>query len=290
MVTARRAFPTTTALEALTRLKPMNLYGWSKHLFDLAVIERARNGGKLPPQWVGLKFFNVFGPNEYHKGEMMSLVAKRFDDAKAGVPVQLFKSHRDGIADGEQRRDFIYVDDTVAVMRWLLDHPRVNGIFNVGTGVASSFKEMITALFAALGRGPNIEYIDMPPAIRNSYQYFTQASIDHLRQAGYLRAVHADRCGGEDLRHPPISTLRTGTADVRLPNRPGTARAPHGPVHRRPHARRLRLWRGVAGVARGAGAGDRGAARGEGGRRRRQRRAQPRRPRRALPVRRRDRR
>jgi ADP-L-glycero-D-manno-heptose 6-epimerase len=180
-------FADDNSLEALTRLKPMNLYGWSKHLFDLAVIERTRNGGPLPAQWAGLKFFNVFGPNEYHKGEMMSLVAKRFEDAKAGTPVRLFKSHRDGIADGEQRRDFIYVDDTVAVMLWLLEHPRVSGIFNVGTGVASSFKDMITALFAALGRGPDIEYIEMPLAIRNSYQYFTQASVDHLRQAGYSK-------------------------------------------------------------------------------------------------------
>jgi len=178
-------FADDNSLDALTRLKPMNLYGWSKHLFDLAVIERARNGASLPPQWAGLKFFNVFGPNEYHKGEMMSLVAKRFEDAKAGKAVRLFKSHRDGIADGEQRRDFIYVEDTVAVMLWLLDHPRVSGIFNVGTGVASSFKDMITALFAALGRGPNIEYIDMPLAIRDSYQYFTRASVDQLRQAGY---------------------------------------------------------------------------------------------------------
>jgi len=178
-------FADDNSLDALTRLKPMNLYGWSKHLFDLAVIERARNGASLPPQWAGLKFFNVFGPNEYHKGEMMSLVAKRFEDAKAGKAVRLFKSHRDGIADGEQRRDFIYVDDTVAVMLWLLDNPRVSGVFNVGTGVASSFKDMITALFAALGRGPNIEYIDMPLAIRDSYQYFTRASVDQLRQAGY---------------------------------------------------------------------------------------------------------
>ena len=178
-------FADDNSMEALMRLKPMNLYGWSKHLFDLAVIERARNGAGLPPQWAGLKFFNVFGPNEYHKGEMMSLLAKRFEDAKAGKPVRLFKSHRDGIADGEQRRDFIYVDDTVAVMMWLFEHPRVSGLFNVGTGVASSFKEMITALFSALGRGPNIEYIDMPLAIRDSYQYFTQASVDHLRQAGY---------------------------------------------------------------------------------------------------------
>jgi ADP-L-glycero-D-manno-heptose 6-epimerase len=116
---------------------------------------------------------------------MMSLVAKRFEDAKAGRPVRLFKSHRNGIADGEQRRDFIYVDDTIAVMLRFLEHPRVGGIFNVGTGVASSFKDMITALFAALGRRPNIEYVDMPVAIRNSYQYFTEASVDHLRKAGY---------------------------------------------------------------------------------------------------------
>jgi ADP-L-glycero-D-manno-heptose 6-epimerase len=115
----------------------------------------------------------------------MSLLAKRFEDAKAGKPVRLFKSNRDGIADGEQRRDFIYVDDTVAVMLWLYEHPRVSGLFNVGTGVASSFKDMITALFSALGRAQNIEYIDMPLAIRDSYQYFTQASVDHLRQAGF---------------------------------------------------------------------------------------------------------
>ncbi len=180
-------FADDNSLEALATLKPMNLYGWSKHQFDLAVIERLRSGASLPPQWAGLKFFNVFGPNEYHKGEMMSLVAKRFADAKAGAPVRLFKSHREGIADGEQRRDFVYVDDTIAVMMWLLEHPRVSGIFNVGTGVAASFKEMITALFSALGRAPAIEYVDMPPAIRSSYQYFTKASVDHLRQAGYAK-------------------------------------------------------------------------------------------------------
>jgi ADP-L-glycero-D-manno-heptose 6-epimerase len=170
---------------ALARLKPLNLYGWSKHLFDLAVIERVRAGLKLPPQWAGLKFFNVFGPNEYHKGEMMSLVAKRFDDARAGRPVALFRSHRDGIADGEQRRDFIYVDDAVGVVRWLVDTPKVCGIFNVGTGKAESFRDLITALFAALGRAPDIKYIDMPAAIRDSYQYVTQASVENLRRAGY---------------------------------------------------------------------------------------------------------
>ena len=170
---------------ALARLRPMNLYGWSKHLFDLAVSDRAAKGGKLPPQWAGLKFFNVFGPNEYHKGEMRSLVAKRFDDVKAGRPVVLFKSHRAGIADGDQRRDFIFVDDAVGVVRWLLDTPKVCGIFNVGTGRAEAFRDLIAAVFAALGRAPDIRYVDMPEAIRDSYQYFTQASVENLRRAGY---------------------------------------------------------------------------------------------------------
>jgi ADP-L-glycero-D-manno-heptose 6-epimerase len=170
---------------ALQRLKPMNLYGWSKHVFDLAVVERVARKDKVPPQWAGLKFFNVFGPNEYHKGEMMSLVAKRFDDAKAGSAIRLFKSHRAGIADGEQRRDFIYVDDAVAVVRWLLETPSVSGIFNVGTGKARSFRDLMTAMFAALGRKPAIEYIDMPASIRDSYQYFTQAETTNLRRAGY---------------------------------------------------------------------------------------------------------
>ena len=176
------------SLSALKRLKPMNLYGWSKHLFDLAIVERVARKDNVPPQWAGLKFFNVFGPNEYHKGEMMSLVAKRFDEAKLGTPVRLFKSQRAGIGDGEQKRDFIYVDDAVAVVRWLIETPSVSGIFNVGTGQARSFRDLMTALFAALGREPAIEYIDMPASIRDSYQYFTEADVGNLRRAGYNAA------------------------------------------------------------------------------------------------------
>jgi ADP-L-glycero-D-manno-heptose 6-epimerase len=170
---------------SLERLRPLNLYGWSKHLFDLAVAERSARRSGLPPQWAGLKFFNVFGPNEYHKGEMMSLVAKRFDDVKAGRAVRLFKSGRADVADGEQKRDFIYVDDAVAVVRWLLDTPSVSGLFNVGTGVARSFRDLVTAMFTALGRPPAIEYVDMPPALGGRYQYFTEAKVDKLRRAGY---------------------------------------------------------------------------------------------------------
>jgi len=172
-------------LIALKRLRPMNLYGWSKHLFDMAVVARAERGEKLPPQWAGLKFFNVFGPNEYHKGTMASVLARRFDDIRDGRAVQLFKSHRDGIADGDQRRDFIYVDDVVRVMMWLLATPSVSGLFNVGTGEARSFKDMMLAAYGALGSKPNIDYVDMPEEIRGSYQYFTQSEVDRLLAAGY---------------------------------------------------------------------------------------------------------
>lgn len=178
-------FDDDVSLAALKKLRPMNLYGWSKQLFDLAVAGRAANGDPLPPQWAGLKFFNVFGPNEYHKGTMMSVLARRFDDVKAGRVVQLFKSHRDGIADGDQRRDFIYVDDVVRVIMWLLATPSVSGLFNVGTGKARSFRELMLAAYAALGTRPNIDYVDMPEQIRGSYQYFTESKVDRLHRAGY---------------------------------------------------------------------------------------------------------
>ena len=180
-----QGFSDDAMLPALQALRPMNLYGWSKHLFDMAVVERVAKGDKLPPQWAGLKFFNVFGPNEYHKGTMMSVLARRFDDIKAGRPVQLFKSHREGIADGDQRRDFIYVDDVVRVMMWLLSAPSISGLFNVGTGTARSFRDMMLSAYAALGAAPNIQYVDMPEAIRGSYQYFTQSEVDRLQRAGY---------------------------------------------------------------------------------------------------------
>src|ERR1700736_4479671 len=180
-----QGFRDDPSLSALKELRPMNLYGWSKHLFDMAVAERAARGERLPPQWAGLKFFNVFGPNEYHKGTMMSVLARRFDDIKAGRAVALFKSHRDGIADGDQRRDFIYVDNVVRVMMWLMATPSVSGIFNVGTGKARSFRDLMLAAYATLGTKPNIRYVDMPEQIRDSYQYFTQSEVDRLRRAGY---------------------------------------------------------------------------------------------------------
>ncbi|HYH18594.1 MAG TPA: ADP-glyceromanno-heptose 6-epimerase [Azospirillum sp.] len=175
------------SVEALADLRPLNPYGWSKHLFDRYVARAVLNGEPAPPQWAGLKFFNVYGPNERHKGDMMSVVAKLHPVLKAGEPARLFKSHRPDFADGGQSRDFIHVDDCVAVMLWLLDTPEVSGLFNVGTGKARSFKDLAEATFAALGLEPRIAYVDMPEHLRDKYQYFTQASTDRLRAAGFTR-------------------------------------------------------------------------------------------------------
>lgn len=183
---------------ALARLRPLNAYGWSKLAFDRFVVDQGRRGRRRPPQWVGLKFFNVYGPNEYHKGEMMSLVAKNHAIAAAGGCVRLFKSHRPDYADGGQLRDFVYVRDCVDVVLWLLDHPDVSGIFNVGSGQARSFADLMTALYRAVGREPAIDYIDMPELLRAKYQYFTQGQLDRLRAAGYTA---------------PMTGLEEGVAD-----------------------------------------------------------------------------
>jgi len=173
---------------ALARLRPLNPYGWSKHLFDRWVAATLGQDAPRPQQWVGLKFFNVYGPNEYHKGAMRSVVAQKYPLAAADQPVTLFRSHRADVADGDQRRDFVYVRNCVEVMLWLLENPRVNGLFNLGSGQARSFAELAGALGSALGRTVRIEYVDAPPAVRAHYQYFTEARMQRLRQAGYSRA------------------------------------------------------------------------------------------------------
>ena len=173
------------APEALAKLRPLNLYGWSKHLFDRRVARLIADGAQTPRQWAGLKFFNVYGPNEYHKGSMRSIVAKNHAKAARGEAVTLFKSHHPDYADGGQSRDFVSVKDCVAVMLWLYDNPHIDGLFNLGTGKARSFADLIGALFAALGREPAIDYVDTPPEIRDNYQYFTQAEMGRLRAAGY---------------------------------------------------------------------------------------------------------
>jgi ADP-L-glycero-D-manno-heptose 6-epimerase len=182
-----RGFDDDASLEALAKLRPLNAYGWSKHLFDRWVAGELANGAPRPPQWAGLKFFNVYGPNEYHKGGMQSVVAQKYPLAVAGESLTLFKSHRPDVPDGGQKRDFVYVGDCVNVISWLLGHPAVNGLFNLGTGQARSFEDLARALFAALRQPADIDYIPMPEIIRPNYQYFTEASMERLRKAGYTR-------------------------------------------------------------------------------------------------------
>lgn len=172
------------SLRAMSALKPLNAYGWSKKATDIIFAKRIADGQPAPPQWAGLKFFNVYGPNEYHKGDMMSVACKLYDQIMAGEPVRLFKSYRDGIADGEQRRDFIYVKDCTRVIIWLLAHPETSGIFNVGTGQARSFMDMAKTLSRVLNRSIDVEFIDMPQSIRDRYQYFTEADMSKLRGLG----------------------------------------------------------------------------------------------------------
>jgi ADP-L-glycero-D-manno-heptose 6-epimerase len=171
----------------LAKLRPLNAYGWSKQLFDRWAVRSSTSGAECPAQWAGLKFFNVYGPNEYHKGGMQSVVSQKYALAAAGDPVTLFRSHREGVADGGQLRDFVYVADCVQVMLWLLENPKINGILNLGTGAARSFADLATALFAAVGKPARLAYVDMPAAIRPNYQYFTQARMERLRALGFSR-------------------------------------------------------------------------------------------------------
>jgi ADP-L-glycero-D-manno-heptose 6-epimerase len=180
--TARRAWTTTTA--KLDTLRPLNMYGYSKHLFDL----HARRAGFLN-QIAGLKYFNVFGPNEDHKGDMRSLVHKSFGQVQTEGVIRLFKSYRSDFRDGEQKRDFLYVKDAVAMTLHLAATPKAGGLFNIGSGAARTWLDLARAVFTALNRKPNIQFIEMPEAIRDKYQYFTEANLSRLRAAGYTAPV-----------------------------------------------------------------------------------------------------
>jgi ADP-L-glycero-D-manno-heptose 6-epimerase len=176
---------------ALAALRPLNAYGWSKHVVDRRIIADVVSDRLTPPQWAGLKFFNVYGPNEDHKGDMQSVVSKVYPVIKAGGTVQLFRSHHPRYADGGQLRDFVYVKDCVAVVSWLLQNPTASGLFNVGTGAARSFLDLVNAVGAAVGRAPNVRFVDTPVELRDKYQYFTQADISKLRAAGFGQPFHS---------------------------------------------------------------------------------------------------
>jgi ADP-L-glycero-D-manno-heptose 6-epimerase len=168
----------------LDTLRPLNMYGYSKHLFDL----HAKRAGFLN-QIAGLKYFNIFGPNEDHKGDMRSLVHKSTAQVQTEGVIRLFKSYRSGYRDGEQKRDFLYVKDAVAMTLHLATTPKAGGLFNIGSGKARTWLDLARAVFAALKRKPKIEFIEMPEAIRDKYQYFTQANLVRLRAAGYTAPV-----------------------------------------------------------------------------------------------------
>ncbi len=170
------------AEETIRRCRPLNLYGESKQKFDLWILDR-----KLDTKVVGLRFFNVFGPNEYHKQDMRSVVAKAYDRMVQEGKMALFRSYRQDYADGEQKRDFIYVKDAVDVVMFFFQHPEINGIFNVGTGAARTWNDLAKALFKAVGKPVNIEYVEMPEKLRDQYQYFTQADMEKLRAVGYKK-------------------------------------------------------------------------------------------------------
>ncbi|MFA7428860.1 MAG: ADP-glyceromanno-heptose 6-epimerase [Rhodospirillaceae bacterium] len=180
-------FDDSASIEHLSLLQPLNAYGWSKHLFDRRLARQLSEGRQTPPQFVGLKFFNVYGPNEYHKGGQSSVVSQVYPYARENAHFNLFKSHHPDYSDGGQLRDFVYIDDCVDVIMWLLENPQVSGLFNLGTGKARTFRDLASAVYKALGKEPQIRFVDTPMAIRDKYQYFTEARMDRLRQAGYTK-------------------------------------------------------------------------------------------------------
>jgi ADP-L-glycero-D-manno-heptose 6-epimerase len=183
-----QGFDDDNSYEALAALRPLNTYGWSKALFDLFAARQAARD-YAPPQWVGLKFFNVYGPNEEHKHSMKSVASQIWPQVRDGHGVQLFKSYREDVPDGGQKRDFVYVRDAAEVTAWLTQNPQVSGIYNLGSGQARSFEDMARAVFAAAGKNAQIDYTPMPPAIRDKYQYFTEAKMDRLFGAGYPKPM-----------------------------------------------------------------------------------------------------
>ncbi len=179
------------------QLQPLNPYGISKNEFDKWVLHESMH----PPFWVGLKFFNVYGPNEYHKGRMASVIWHSFNQIREQGFVKLFRSHRPDFKDGQQLRDFIYVKDVIKVCYWLMVNQPASGLYNLGTGKARSFEDLVKATFAGLGREPQITFIDMPEDIRDKYQYFTEANMSKLKAAGYTESFYSLEDGvGEYVR------------------------------------------------------------------------------------------
>ena len=183
-----RGFRDDDSIDGLAALRPMNAYGWSKHAFDRRVARIVAENGPRPPHWAGLKFFNVYGPNEFHKGGQISVALKNFREISEDGKAVLFRSHNPDYPDGGQKRDFVWVRDCVNVALWLSKASDVSGIFNVGTGTARTFQDLAKAVFQSMDKEPVIEFVNTPEAIRDRYQYFTEADMSRLRDAGYDHA------------------------------------------------------------------------------------------------------
>lgn len=200
--------------EVIEKLQPLNPYGVSKNEFDKWAVQQPNQ----PPFWAGLKFFNVYGPNEYHKGRMASVIWHSFNQIKKDGIVKLFKSHKEGFKDGQQLRDFVYVKDVVKVIFWMFETIQKsnssatqqlnNGLYNLGTGTARSFEDLVKATFAGLDKTSNIEYIDMPLDIRDKYQYFTEANMQKLKNAGYTNEFYSLENGVDDYVRNYLNSLK----------------------------------------------------------------------------------
>jgi ADP-L-glycero-D-manno-heptose 6-epimerase len=190
--------------DIVSSLKPLNAYGISKNEFDKWALEEAGRtdgqgqGASQPPFWAGLKFFNVYGPNEYHKARMASVIFHSFHQIRRDGVVKLFKSHRPDFKDGQQLRDFVYVKDVIKVCYWLMENRPASGLYNLGTGIARTFEDLVKATYGGLDLPANIQYIDMPEDIRDKYQYFTEANMGKLRGAGYTDAFYSLEEGVDD--------------------------------------------------------------------------------------------
>lgn len=188
----------------LSKLVPLNLYGWSKHIFDRLILKKK----KKPSQLVGLKFFNVYGPNEFHKSEMKSVILKIYEKVSKNLQVNLFKSHNVKFKDGEQLRDFIYVKDVISILEWFLNNPKINGLYNVGTGKPRSFNDIAKSIFKNTNKAKNLKYVNTPLKIRKQYQYYTKANIKKLRDSGYKKSFFSLEEGIKDYINEYLRKLK----------------------------------------------------------------------------------
>ena len=180
-------FKDDDSAQALSELRPLSAEAWTKLFLDRKIVDTINRGDKAPPQWIGLRCFNLYGPNEYHNTRHQSVIPRIYNAAKNGKLFPLYKSDNPAYKDGEQMRDFMWIKDTVDVILWLMEHKEINGVFNIGTGQARTYADVVKAVYDAIGEEPEMDFMDLPAEIKGQYQYFTQADIQKLRAVGYAK-------------------------------------------------------------------------------------------------------